>query len=156
MNNELQDNPGVIAPPPLIYAGTLAIGLLLGRIFPVKFLPRPIALILGIPCIITSILLTRSAFQEMRRAHTNVDPRQPATTLVTEGPFRYTRNPLYSSLTLMYTGIALVANALWAMLLLPVTLLIINRGVIEREEHYLERKFGEQYLNYKASVRRWI
>lgn len=156
MNNELQDNPGVIAPPPLIYAGTLAIGLLLSRAFPVKFLPRPIALILGIPCIVLASVLTRSAFQEMRRANTNIDPRQPVTTLVTEGPFRYTRNPLYSSLTLMYTGIALIANALWAMLLLPVTLLIINRGVIEREEHYLERKFGEQYLNYKASVRRWI
>lgn len=156
MNNESQDNPGVIAPPPLIYAGTLAAGLLLNRTFPVKFLSRPIALVLGIPCIITGILLTRSAFLEMRRAHTNVDPRQPATALVTKGPFRYTRNPLYSSLTLIYTGIALVANALWAMLLLPVTLLIINRAVIEREERYLERKFGEQYLNYKASVPRWI
>ena|SRR2546425_7495264 len=156
MTNELQDNPGVIAPPPLIYAGTLAVGLLLNRAFPVKFLPRPIALILGIPCIMTAILLTWSAFQEMRRAHTNVNPRQPATALVTEGPFRYTRNPLYTSLTLMYTGIALIANALWALLLLPVTLLIINRTVIDREEQYLERKFGEQYLNYKARVRRWI
>jgi len=156
MNNELQDNPGVIAPPPLIYVATLAVALLLNRAFPMKFLPRPLALSLGIPCFITSILLARSAFQEMRRANTNIDPRQPATTLVTEGPFRYTRNPLYSSLTLMYTGIALVTNAFWAMLLLPVTLLIINRGVIEREELYLERKFGEQYLDYKASVRRWI
>jgi len=156
MNDELQDNPGVIAPPPLIYAGTLAVGLLFSRAFPVKFLPRPLALILGIPCIILAGVLTRSAFQEMRRANTNMDPRQPTTALVTEGPFRYTRNPLYSSLTLMYTGIALVANALWALLLLPVTLLIINRGVIDREERYLERKFGEQYLNYKARVRRWI
>src|SRR5436305_13493982 len=92
MNNELQDNPGIIAPPPLIYAGTLAVGLLLSRAFPVKFLPRPIALMLGIPCIILGGTLTRSAFQEMRRANTNVDPRQPATALVTEGPFRYTRN----------------------------------------------------------------
>ncbi len=156
MNNELQDNPGIIAPPPLIYAGTLAVGLLLSRAFPVKFLPRPIALTLGIPCIVLAGVLTRSAFQEMRRANTNIDPRQPVRALVTEGPFRYTRNPLYSSLTLMYTGIALIANALWAMLLLPVTLLIINRGVIDREEQYLERRFGEQYLNYKARVRRWI
>ena len=156
MNNELQDNPGVIAPPPLIYLGALAVGLLLSRAFPVKFLPRPIAFILGIPCIILAGILTRSAFLEMRRANTNINPRQPAIALVTEGPFRYTRNPLYTSLTLMYTGIALVTNALWAMLLLPMTLLIINRGVIDREEQYLERKFGEQYLNYKARVRRWI
>ncbi len=156
MNNELQENPGVIAPPPLIYAGPLVAGLLLSKAFPVKFLPRPLALILGILCVILAGALARSAFQEMRSANTNVDPRQPATALVTEGPFRYTRNPLYSSLTLLYTGIALVANAFWAMLLLPVTLFIINRGVIDREEHYLECKFGEQYLNYKAKVRRWI
>lgn len=156
MNNELQDNPGVIAPPPLIYAGTLAVGLLLNRAFPVKFLPRRIALILGTLCIIIASILTRSAFLEMRSANTNMNPTRPATALVTEGPFRYTRNPLYMSLTLMYTGIALIANALWALLLLPVTLLIINRGVIDREEQYLERKFGDQYLSYKAKVRRWI
>jgi protein-S-isoprenylcysteine O-methyltransferase Ste14 len=56
----------------------------------------------------------------------------------------------------MYAGIAALANALWAIVLLPVALLVIQRGVIEREERYLERKFGEEYLSYKAGVRRWI
>jgi protein-S-isoprenylcysteine O-methyltransferase Ste14 len=59
-------------------------------------------------------------------------------------------------MTMMYTGIAALANALWAIVLLPVALLVIERGVIEREERYLERKFGEEYLSYKARVRRWI
>jgi protein-S-isoprenylcysteine O-methyltransferase Ste14 len=59
-------------------------------------------------------------------------------------------------MTMIYTGIASLANALWAILLLPVTLLVIQRGVIEREERYLERKFGDEYLSYKAHVRRWI
>jgi protein-S-isoprenylcysteine O-methyltransferase Ste14 len=59
-------------------------------------------------------------------------------------------------MTMIYTGIAALANALWAMLLLPVALLVIQRGVIEREERYLERTFGEEYLRYKAQVRRWI
>jgi protein-S-isoprenylcysteine O-methyltransferase Ste14 len=59
-------------------------------------------------------------------------------------------------MTVIYTGIASLANALWAILLLPVALLVIQRGVIEREERYLERKFGEEYLRYKAQVRRWI
>jgi protein-S-isoprenylcysteine O-methyltransferase Ste14 len=59
-------------------------------------------------------------------------------------------------MTMIYTGIASLANALWVILLLPVALLVIQRGVIEREEHYLERKFGEEYLRYKAQVRRWI
>jgi protein-S-isoprenylcysteine O-methyltransferase Ste14 len=59
-------------------------------------------------------------------------------------------------MTMMYAGIAALANALWAIILLPVALLVIQRGVIEREEGYLERKFGEEYLSYKARVRRWI
>jgi protein-S-isoprenylcysteine O-methyltransferase Ste14 len=156
MNNALQDNPEVIAPPPLIYAGPLAVGLLLSRVFPVKFLPRVAALSLGSLCIGIASMLIRSAIGEMRRANTSANPTRSVTALVTEGPFRYTRNPLYMSLTLLYAGIALIANAAWALLLLPVVLLIINRGVIDREERYLERKFGEQYLHYKARVRRWL
>jgi protein-S-isoprenylcysteine O-methyltransferase Ste14 len=73
-----------------------------------------------------------------------------------EGPFRHTRNPGYLSLTMIYAGLASLANALWAILLLPAALLVIQRGVIEREERYLERRFGEEYLRYKARVRRWI
>jgi len=92
----------------------------------------------------------------MMRAGTNVDPTQPATVLVVDGPFKYTRNPLYLSLTLLYAGIAILVNSLWTMLLLPVVLVVMRKGVVDREERYLARKFGEQYLRYKASVRRWI
>jgi protein-S-isoprenylcysteine O-methyltransferase Ste14 len=76
--------------------------------------------------------------------------------VVSEGPFRYTRNPAYLSMAMIYTAIASLANALWAIIMLPIALLVIQRGVIEREERYLERKFGEEYLRYKARVRRWI
>ena len=151
-----QDNPGVIAPPPLIFAAMLAVGLLLQRFFPKKFLPRRAGIIPGAMCIGLAIVLIRSGFQEMRAANTNVNPTMPATTIVTDGPFRYTRNPLYLGLTLMYAGISFLANALWAILLLPVVLLVMTYGVIMREERYLERKFGEQYLSYKARVRRWF
>jgi protein-S-isoprenylcysteine O-methyltransferase Ste14 len=92
----------------------------------------------------------------MRHAGTPANPYKPVSHIATEGPFRYTRNPAYLAMTMIYTGIAGLANALWAILLLPVALLVIQRGVIEREEHYLERKFGEEYLRYKARVRRWI
>ena len=92
----------------------------------------------------------------MRDAGTPANPYKPVSNVVTEGPFRYTRNPAYLSMAMIYTGIAALANALWAMLLLPGALLVIQRGVIEREERYLERKFGEEYLRYKARVRRWI
>lgn len=157
MNNNLPenpDNPGVIAPPPLIFAGPLALGLLLHRFFPKKFLPRWIGITLGSLGIISGAILIRDGFREMRAAKTNVDPYKPATTVVTAGPYRYTRNPLYVGITLIYTGIALLANALWALFLLPVVLVVMVYGVIKREEQYLERKFGEQYLSYKARVRR--
>ncbi len=159
MENESRDNPGVIAPPPMIYAGTLIVGLVLHALFPVRlarFLSRTARAVLGGSLVGFAATFATLAFQTMRRAHTNVDPSQPATALVTGGPFKLTRNPLYLSLTLFYAGIAILVNTLWAMLLLPMVLLVMRKGVIEREERYLERKFGEEYLRYKASVRRWI
>jgi protein-S-isoprenylcysteine O-methyltransferase Ste14 len=150
------DNPGVIAPPPLIYAGALTIGLLANRLYPVSFLPRDLTRMLGWPLIVGGLLIGSLSFREMKRAGTNVDPREPTTAIVTEGPYRFTRNPLYLCLTLVYAGISALANALWAILLLPLVLAVMRRGVIEREERYLERKFGDEYLNYKARVRRWI
>ena len=156
MSNESQDNPGVIAPPPLIYAGALAIGLLANVLYPISFLPRTVARVSGLPLIFGGLAIGLLGFHEMRRAETNVDPYKPATAIVTEGPYRFTRNPLYLCLTLVYAGISALANALWGILLLPLVLLVMRRGVIEREERYLERKFGGEYLNYKARVRRWI
>lgn len=156
MNDNFPDNPGVIAPPPLIFAGPLAIGLLSHWFFPKRFLPRGIGIALGGLSIISGVMLIRGGFREMLAAKTNVNPTLPVTTIVTEGPYRYTRNPLYLGLTLIYAGIAFLANALWVMLLLPVVLVVMVYGVIKREEQYLERKFGEQYLSYKASVRRWF
>jgi protein-S-isoprenylcysteine O-methyltransferase Ste14 len=81
---------------------------------------------------------------------------KPVSSLVQDGPFCYSRNPGYLSLTLLYAGIAVLRNALWAILLLPLVMYVIQREVIGREERYLERTFGEEYLNYKARVRRWV
>jgi len=91
--------------------------------------------------------------REGRYAH----PHRPAVErLVTDGPFRYTRNPGYLGLTMLYAGIAVLRNSLWAILLLPVVLYVIGREVIGREERYLERTFGEEYLAYKTRVGRWV
>jgi protein-S-isoprenylcysteine O-methyltransferase Ste14 len=159
VEEETRDNPGVIAPPPLIYAVPLAVGLLLHARFPVRplrLMPRVVRVVLGGSLVGLAVAVIASAFRKMVRAHTNVDPTQPTTALVVEGPFKFTRNPVYLSLTLLYTGISIIVNALWTMLLLPLVLLVMRKGVIDREERYLERKFGGQYLRYKASVRRWI
>ena len=156
MPNDEQDKAGVIAPPPLIYLGALIFGLLLSRRFPIPFLPRRMARGLGWPLLGGGVLLLGWFEWAMRRAGTPTNPYKPSSCIVTEGPFRYTRNPAYLSMTTIYAGIAALARASWAFLLLPVALGVIRRGVIDREERYLERKFGEEYMRYKASVRRWI
>jgi protein-S-isoprenylcysteine O-methyltransferase Ste14 len=156
MPSDEQDKAGVVAPPPLIYLGPLIFGLLLNRRFPIPFLPRRIARSLGWPLLSGGLLLIGWFGWTMRRAGTPASPYKPVSHMVTEGPFHYTRNPGYLAMTMIYTGIASLANALWAILLLPVVLIGIQRGVIEREERYLEHKFGEEYLCYKAQVRRWI
>ena len=156
MSSDEQDKAGVVAPPPLIYLGPLIFGLLLNRRFPIPFLPRGMARSLGWSLLGGGVLLIGWFEWAMRQARTPANPYKPVPHMVTQGPFHYTRNPAYLSMTMIYTGIASLANALWAILLLPVALQVIRRGVIEREERYLERKFGEEYLRYKAQVRRWI
>ncbi len=156
MSSDEQDKAGVVAPPPLIYLGPLIFGLLLNRRLPIPFLPRRMARSLGWSLLGSGVLLIGWFEWAMRQARTPANPYKPVSHMVTQGPFRYTRNPAYLSMTMIYAGIAGLANALWAILLLPVALLVIQRGVIEREERYLERKFGEEYLRYKARVRRWI
>jgi protein-S-isoprenylcysteine O-methyltransferase Ste14 len=150
------DNPGVIAPPPLIYLGALVAGLLANRRYRFPFLPRRAARTVGPLLVACGLAVGFLGSRAMRRAGTDLDPYKPTTAVVTEGPFRFTRNPLYLCMTLIYGGISAFANALAPILLLPIVLRLMRHGVIEREERYLERKFGDEYLQYKAKVPRWI
>jgi protein-S-isoprenylcysteine O-methyltransferase Ste14 len=151
-----QDIPGVLAPPPLIYLSGLAAGLLLSLAFPLSFLSITSRLILGFLLFALGSVTILTAFRTMTAAGTPVDPHQPVQRIVTSGPYRLSRNPIYLSLGLICLGIGFLADAAWVLILLPVVLVIIDRGVIAREERYLERKFGPAYLRYKSSVRRWI
>jgi protein-S-isoprenylcysteine O-methyltransferase Ste14 len=92
----------------------------------------------------------------MRRAGTNVDPYHPTTAIVEAGPYRYTRNPLYVGNGPDLRRHKRPGERAPAALLLPVVLHLVDRGVIKREERYLEGKFGDEYLRYKGRVRRWI
>jgi len=92
----------------------------------------------------------------MESAGTPADPRRPATALVTSGPFRLSRNPMYVARTMLYVGLALLANALWALLMLVPLLVVVQYGVVAREERYLARRFGAAYHAYRARVRCWL
>ena len=117
MSEETIDNPRVIAFPPALFAGTLALGLLLHFIFPINFLPRSLSIASGVVLLVGAALIAISAFRAMRRPQTAVNPSQPTTAIVSNGAFGFSRNPLYLSLTRLYVGIALLFNVLWALLL---------------------------------------
>jgi protein-S-isoprenylcysteine O-methyltransferase Ste14 len=96
------------------------------------------------------------AIRTFRRHETVVDPRGKVTTIVTEGPFRYSRNPIYVALLLLYIGATMIFHLIWAVALLVPVFLALQYGVIIPEEQYLTATFGEKYVLYSRSVRRWM
>jgi protein-S-isoprenylcysteine O-methyltransferase Ste14 len=151
-----KDIPGVVAPPPLIYLSGLALGFLLEAVLPGGSFPGPLGEVLGGVCLLLGLGLLAWWASSFRRADTPMPPYEESTALVTEGPYRLTRNPGYVSFALIYVSIALLADAPWALVPLPAVLVLIDRGVIVREERYLERRFGDQHLALKRRTRRWI
>lgn len=153
-----RDNPGVIAPPPLIFAGLLLIGLAIDFVL-IRVrtgLPETLRYALFAGLIVAGSALFLAALGRFRRAGTHVEPWKPSTAIVTDGVYGFTRNPIYVGMALVYAGLALVADSLVALVLLVPALVLIDTGVIAREERYLEGKFGDEYRRYKAAVRRWI
>jgi protein-S-isoprenylcysteine O-methyltransferase Ste14 len=150
------DTAGVIAPPPLIYLSALAAGFMLNRRIGTGSVPLKVRLPVGAVTLVAGVSLMRGFVQAFSRAKTPLDPYKPSATIVTEGPYRLTRNPAYLGMTLTYTGISVLIDAPWALVPLPIAVAVIDRGVIAREERYLERKFGAPYVDYKSRVRRWI
>ena len=148
-------HPDVVAPPPLLFLGPLLAGLLLDRLIPAPRPPRALRF-LGLPVLAAGVGLAGWFASTMIRAGTPMDPYESPTALVTDGPFELSRNPGYLGFSLIYSGIALLTRAGWPWLLLPGVVALMNHGVIEREEAFLEDRFGRPYLDYKARVRRWL
>ena len=149
------DTAHVVAPPPLIYAAGLGLGFALDALLPDASLPAGVRWALGGALLVTALALLRWWISSFRRARTPIPPNRPTTALVTDGPFRVTRNPAYLAFALLFVAVALLADAPWALLPLPAVLVVMQEGVIKREERYLERRFGQQYLDFKARRRRW-
>ena len=151
-----KDIPGVIAPPPVIYLAFLLIGLGADRLWPVAVLPQGPRYAAAAAVIALSLALVFSAFRQFRRHNTSFKPHEPSTALITEGPYRYSRNPMYLALSLLYAGIGIAADGPWTLALLVPLLIVLYYGVIIREERYLERKFSDDYRRYKSTTRRWL
>ena len=154
----MQENPGIAAwRPAAIQLSSMLTGLMLHALWPSKiplaaglaWIAVPMFMALGFTIIALS-------FREFARARTSIRPDRGADALIRTGPFRWSRNPLYLAVSLLIAGIGVWVNSLWVLVMLLPLVLVMSRAVIAREERYLEHKFGQVYIDYKQSVRRWL
>lgn len=146
---------GVIAPPPLIFGVPLLAGLVLDRWQPWPIIPERVTLPLGLVLVALGFVAVPSVLA-FRKARTHPEPWKPTKALVTGGTYRFSRNPMYLGMTLLYLGTTIWQNVAWPLLALPAVLVLIDVGVIRREERYLEGLFGDDYRRYRDRVRRWL
>jgi protein-S-isoprenylcysteine O-methyltransferase Ste14 len=142
--------------PPLVYLASLAIGLLIQLTLPLPVFPRTFNVALGVSLVAIAIALCVYSVAIFRAAGTPVPARKPTTVIVRQGPYRFSRNPIYLAFSLFQLGVAIWINSLWLLATLVAAVALIHFIVIPIEEQYLERKFGAEYLDYMAAVRRWL
>lgn len=150
------DTSGIRVPPPLYYVAGFLAGVALELALPTAWPPAGVRVIVTVLAVGTWLALDGAAMLNFRRAGTSMVPMNPTTALVTSGPYRLTRNPMYLGMACLYVAFAFAFGVIWALALLPAVLVIVDRFVIGREEPYLERRFGQAYRDYKARVRRWL
>ncbi len=151
-----KDSANAVGSPPLVLLALLTVGGLIHLLLPVDIFPDSFPNVVGLPFIAAAIALFILSFREFSRHGTPVRGSEPATAVVAGGPYRFSRNPIYLSMLLLETGIALMVDSAWLLAAVALMFIYLSFGVIGREESYLARKFGDEYLDYKASVRRWI
>jgi protein-S-isoprenylcysteine O-methyltransferase Ste14 len=152
-----KDAPDVVIHPPFALALALIVSFGLNWLYPLPFVPSSLPWIgVGIVLIAAGILLVAWSGRSFRKARTQILTSQPATAIVSTGPYQFSRNPIYLGMFLMLAGLAVGFDTLWFLAAAIVLYVVIRFGVIAREEAYLERKFGSVYLDYKARVRRWL
>ena len=151
------DAPDILILPPVLVAGTLLVGISIHFFaWAVPLLPVVMARIAGVVTFVSAGILAHQSHRAMQRVGTNVLPTQPTLALATDGPYRFTRNPLYLAAIGVYVGVTLWVNALAPLLLLVPMAWVLHRGIVLREEKYLAGKFGESYNLYRSRVRRWL
>jgi protein-S-isoprenylcysteine O-methyltransferase Ste14 len=142
--------------PPLVYLASILIGLGLHWAVPLPMTAARWPALWGAALVASSLLLFGYAVTRFRAAGTPVPARKPTTAIVTTGPYRFTRNPIYLAFSLLQLGLALLVGSWWLLATLVLAFALMHWIVVPREERYLEARFGDEYRRYKASVRRWL
>ena len=150
------DHANVKVPPPILALLHIIAAFLLARFVPLPFAVPLILEYTGFALVVVGFLFGLGAAVAFRRARTTLDPHRSVSSLVTTGIYRFSRNPIYFGFLLMVIGIPLNAGTYWGVILAPIFILLCSWLVVEREEAYLEKKFGATYTSYKSRVRRWL
>jgi protein-S-isoprenylcysteine O-methyltransferase Ste14 len=153
-----KDNPGVYIPPPLIYVAVFLIGFLFQSKIPigVDLLKKQGSKIIGIIIIAFALFFMIRGMGQFLKSKNSLITIRPASSLQSNGVYNLTRNPMYLGLALIYLGLTCLIGNWWNLILFPLLILIVQEYIIKREEKYLERRFGQEYLDYKQKVRRWL
>ena len=150
------DHAGVAFHPPVLLLFALVLGFGAKWLTPLPLLPDDVALPVGPVVVAASFGWVIWAVVTMRRAGGSIPTSEPTEAIVVRGPYAWSRNPIYLSMVALQVGVGIWANSAWFFGLATLSAWLLWWGVISREEHYLEGKFGQAYLDYKAQVRRWI
>jgi protein-S-isoprenylcysteine O-methyltransferase Ste14 len=158
MSAERIPDPGVRFPPPLLFVSGFLAGWLIHRALPLAIAGgrRPVTSAIGWLLIAAGLTIIAAGLLTFVRHRTAILPHHAASRLVTTGPYRFTRNPMYVGITSLYLGLALLTAMAWPLLLLPAVLFALWRFVISREERYLASEFGSDYEEYRRKVGRWV
>lgn len=148
-------NYGLVRPP-IVYLGSIGLGLLVHLFWPVRLFPGSVGVPIGVMLVLVGVALFISSVRTFRKADTPVPGNRPTTTIVRSGPYRFSRNPIYLAFTIFQVGLALWVNSLALLLAVLPALALMMWVVIPREERYLQARFPAEYLRYKHAVRRWL
>jgi len=151
-----EDSAHILAAPPFFFIVPLLVGAIVEYFVPTSLLPTLPSIIIGLLFSWASLLFIILSLKEFYKVRTAFDARRTTTSLVTKSVYKISRNPAYLSLVLFYIGLSFIINSIWILILVIPTIYSIQKFCIEKEEKYLESKFGSQYLAYKKQVRRWI
>jgi protein-S-isoprenylcysteine O-methyltransferase Ste14 len=154
---ENEDHADVRILPPLLFLGSIGLGVLVQLALPFRFAEESALRVpAGLLAVAVGVAAIAWPMVWMRRTRQDPDPRKPSPELILGGPFRWSRNPIYLGMTLIQLGVGIALGNGWVVLLLAPTLAILQREVIAKEEAYLSRRFGDAYGAYRSSVRRWL
>ena len=153
---EPEDRPEIPIKPGWYFAMYYIMGVGFDTLFPTNVFPESVRFTLGVGLVLAGAILNSTSLGRFKKARTNHETNKPARVLITDGPYSFSRNPIYLGFMCLYMGLGIFLNNLWIFVLGAPLVATIQALIVAREEDYLAGKFGEEYGEYCQSVRRWL